>query len=110
METNKGKENLPSLTFSEGSKLVLQDLFTLYPPDDGEPGEKLDAKQSGKTDKMRGKRDDIFCKPSMNKAEIAKKMESLTSKIEKDINLRQVVLTSQTKLEIYGFLWLDAVP
>lgn len=110
METDKGKEILPSLTFSEGSKLVLQDLFTHYPPDDGEPGEKLDANQSRKSDKTRGKRVDIFCKPKMSKAEIAMKVESLTSRIEKDANLRQVLLTSQTKLQIYCFPWLDGVP
>ncbi|KAH9770542.1 RNA helicase [Citrus sinensis] len=102
VETDKGKENLPSLTFSEGSKLVLQDLFTHYPPDDGEPGEKLDANQSRKSDKTRGKRDDIFCKPKMSKAEIAMKVESLTSRIEKDANLRQIV-EERSKLPISSF-------
>ncbi|KAH9705941.1 RNA helicase [Citrus sinensis] len=102
VETDKGKEILPSLTFSEGSKLVLQDLFTHYPPDDGEPGEKLDANQSRKSDKTRGKRVDIFCKPKMSKAEIAMKVESLTSRIEKDANLRQIV-EERSKLPISSF-------
>lgn len=93
MKMEKGKESLPLFTFSEGSKLVLQDLFTHYPPDDGEPGEKLFSNHGGQNDKIRGKRDDIFCKPSMSKAEIAKKVESLASRIEEDANLRQVHLT-----------------
>lgn len=106
----KERDNQTKLMFSKESKGVLQDLFTRYPPDDGESGEKLVAKHGGKNDKKRGKRDDIFCKPSINKAEIAKKVESLASMIEKDANLRQVLPDFPDHLEIYGFSWLDAVP
>ncbi|KAJ0111776.1 hypothetical protein Patl1_01411 [Pistacia atlantica] len=103
-EKGKERDNRTSLMFSEESKVVLQDLFTHYPPDDGESGEKLVAKHDGKNNKKRGKRDDIFCKPPMNKAEITKKVELLASMIEKDANLRQVLVTKQrSNLPIASF-------
>lgn len=102
VEKVKERDNQTKLMFSKESKGVLQDLFTRYPPDDGESGEKLVAKHGGKNDKKHGKRDDIFCKPSMNKAEIAKKVESLASMIEKDANLRQVT-EQRSNLPIASF-------
>lgn len=79
------------LMFSEKSKMALRDLFAKYPPQDTELGARLSGKENGKGDKIRGKKDDIFCKPSMNKAEIAKKVEALTSRIERAAHLRQVL-------------------
>ncbi|KAL5791681.1 hypothetical protein ACOSP7_000275 [Xanthoceras sorbifolium] len=98
----KGFENLTSLTFSQEAKVVLQNLFIQHPPDDGETFEKLSAEHSGKTDKTRGKRENIFSKPSLSKAEIAKKLESFTSRIEKDANLRQIV-EQRSNLPIASF-------
>ncbi|KAK9266485.1 hypothetical protein L1049_001691 [Liquidambar formosana] len=102
VDNMKGKESLPSLTFSEEAKEVLQDLFTRYPPDDGEVDEEMIGKHSGKADKKRAKKDDIFCKPIMNKAEIAKKLELLASKIEKAPNLRKIT-EERSKLPIASF-------
>lgn len=79
------------MTFSEGSKVVLQDLFTTYPPDDGELEEKVIGKYSGKTAKIRRKKDDIFSKPLMSAADVAERVEQLASRRVKDSNLRQVL-------------------
>lgn len=87
----KKKENLTCFTFSEEAKLVLQDMFTRYPPDDCEMGEKMVGKLGGNTDKIRRKKDDIFSRPLMNKAEIEKKVESLASAVENVPKLKQVL-------------------
>jgi ATP-dependent RNA helicase DHX36 len=89
----KDLESLISLTFSEQANMVLQDLFTRYPPDDGEVDNEMVGKKTEKIDKIRQKKDDIFCKPSMSRAEIAKKVESLASKMEKVAYLKQVFMT-----------------
>ncbi|KAK3183357.1 hypothetical protein Dsin_030643 [Dipteronia sinensis] len=101
-DTTEGFENITPLKFSEEAKVVLQNLFIQYPPDDGELGEKLFAEHSGKTDKTGGKRENIFSKPTLSKAEIAKKLESFTSRIEKDANLRQIV-EQRSNLPIASF-------
>ncbi|THG21270.1 hypothetical protein TEA_028075 [Camellia sinensis var. sinensis] len=100
--TKDGKENCSSFTFSEDAKEVLQDLFTQYPPDDRDLGEETIGKHGGKTEKIREKRDDIFCKPSMNKAEIGRKVESFASKLEKSQELRQIT-EGRAKLPIASF-------
>lgn len=89
VETNKGFESLPHFTFSEDTKQVLADLFAHYPPDDGNSweaiGENIDT-----SEKRKHKRDDIFSRPSMTKSEIAKKLETLASRMTTAANLRQV--------------------
>ncbi|KAK2976169.1 hypothetical protein RJ640_019455, partial [Escallonia rubra] len=89
-DTRMGKEDLTSFTFSNEAKEVLQDLFTRYPPNDCDVSKEMVGERSGKTDKVQKKKDDTFCKPSLNRAEIAKKVESLASRVEKAPNLRQI--------------------
>lgn len=101
-ETMIGRESLTFVKFSEESEAVLQDLFAHYPPEDGELGEKLVGKSSGKTDKTRVKKDDVFLKPIMSKEEIAKKVELLASRIENAANLRQIA-EARSKLPIASF-------
>lgn len=91
VDSMKGKENLTSFAFSEEAKEVLWDLFSRYPPDDREVGKEMVGKQSGKSKKIRGKKDDFFSRPSMSNAEIAKKVESLLSRVQTVPKLRQVV-------------------
>lgn len=98
METLEGKDALSFFKFSGEAKDVLQDLFTKYPPDNGETSEQVVGKHSKKVDKYRGKKDDVFCKPAMNKSEIAKRAESLASRIENTPNLRQVCTVSILEL------------
>ncbi|XP_059664898.1 DExH-box ATP-dependent RNA helicase DExH6-like [Cornus florida] len=102
VDKKMGKENLTPLTFSEMAKEVLQDLFTRYPPDDQKVDEEMIGKHSGKSDKRHGKRDDIFCRPSMNKDEIAKKVESLASRVEKSPKLTEII-EQRSKLPISSF-------
>ena len=96
---SRKEEGNPYLNFSKAAKEVLLDLFTRYPPDDTEMLTQLVENGSGRTDKIQGKRDDVFCRPSMNKAEIAKKVELFASKKEGDPHLRQV----RTRLMDYLF-------
>ncbi|XP_060186851.1 DExH-box ATP-dependent RNA helicase DExH6 [Lycium barbarum] len=102
VDTLKGKDALSGFKFLEEAKDVLQDLFTRYPPDDGETSEQVVGKQSKKVDKLRGKKDDMFSKPAMNKSEIAKRVESLASRIENNPNLRQIT-AQRSKLPIASF-------
>ncbi|KAK2996686.1 hypothetical protein RJ639_026089 [Escallonia herrerae] len=88
-DTRTGKEDLTSFRFSNEANEVLQDLFTQYPPNDCDVGEEMVGEPSGKTDKLQKKKDDTFFKPLLNRAEIAKKVESLASRVEKAPNLRQ---------------------
>lgn len=90
VDIGKGKENLVSFRFSEESKAVLQDLFSRYPPNDREMTENKVGESTGNIDKLAAKGDDMFCKPSMTQSEIANKVESLVSAMEKTPKLRQV--------------------
>ncbi|XP_004243616.2 DExH-box ATP-dependent RNA helicase DExH6 isoform X1 [Solanum lycopersicum] len=101
-DTMKGKDVLSCFKFSEEAKYALQDLFTRYPPGDGETNEPVVGKHSKKFDKLRGKKDDMFCKPVMSTSEIAKRVESFASRIEKSPNMRQITL-QRSKLPIAFF-------
>nr|XP_010323926.1 DExH-box ATP-dependent RNA helicase DExH6 isoform X2 [Solanum lycopersicum] len=98
----KGKDVLSCFKFSEEAKYALQDLFTRYPPGDGETNEPVVGKHSKKFDKLRGKKDDMFCKPVISTSEIAKRVESFASRIEKSPNMRQITL-QRSKLPIASF-------
>lgn len=99
-ESLEERDNISSLSFSEESKRVLLDLFMHYPP--GEDEEQNLNKDSGNGHKSRGKREDIFRKPVMNKAEILKKQELLASKVEKTPKLQEI-FEKRAKLPIASF-------
>lgn len=88
-DSDSGPGRLPHFTFSKDSKRVLDDLFARYPPGDGNLKDMI-GESSGSNDSARQKKDDIFCRPSMTKAEIAKKFEALTSRTKNVPNLKQV--------------------
>ncbi|KAL6554433.1 hypothetical protein OROMI_020106 [Orobanche minor] len=98
----KQKEKLGSFSFSEESKSVLQDLFSRYPPNDVDMTENKLGESSGRTHNVRPNRDDIFSKPAITQSEIANKVESLASRIEKDPKLRQIQ-EGRSKLPIASF-------
>ncbi|XAR52817.1 RNA helicase [Bertholletia excelsa] len=102
VDTMKGKENLTSFAFSENAKEVLQDLFTQYPPDDRDLGEEMFGKHRGTTEKIRERKDDIFCKLPLTKAEITKNVEALASRLQKAPDLRQIA-EERAKLPIASF-------
>lgn len=79
------------MKFSEETRNVLRDLFTRYPPDDGElGGDALTNSSSEKVGKVQWKQDNSFCKPSMRKSDIAKKLELLASKVNESAQLKKV--------------------
>lgn len=102
VDTGQGKENLTPFAFSKEAKEVLQDLFTQYPPDDRDLGEEIGGKHSETAKRVRENTDDFFCKPSMDKAEIAKRVKSLASRVENSPDLRQIS-EKRAKLPIASF-------
>ncbi|KAJ8753423.1 hypothetical protein K2173_019822 [Erythroxylum novogranatense] len=102
VDNQVAKEGLTKFMFSEQSKMALQDLFASYPPEEGELDEKLVIKASEKVDRIQINRDDIFCRPSMSKAEISKKVDSLTSRVKSAAKLLQIA-ELRSKLPIGSF-------
>lgn len=101
-DTLEGKENLSLISFSEESKGILMDLFMRYPPGEDEAGKQILSEDIGNTRKSKGKRDDVFRKPLMNKDDIAKKVESLAGKVEKTPKLKEIS-EKRSKLPIASF-------
>lgn len=67
------------------------DLFIRYPPGEDDTGKQNLNEPSIETSKSRRKSDKIFRQPVMSKAEIAKKVESLASKMQKTPYLKEVI-------------------
>ncbi|KAJ7965034.1 DExH-box ATP-dependent RNA helicase [Quillaja saponaria] len=97
--SDKGLESLPCLRFSEETKEVLMDLFIQYPPGDGDLEEELVGENSDNAEQRKRKKDDFFCKPLMNKEDIANKLEKLASAMEKAPGLTK----KKPKLPIASF-------
>lgn len=96
-----GKKERPfSFTFSQEAKGVLQDLFSCYPPTDNEMSENQVRELSARTGDSGASRGDMFMRPAMTESEIADKVESVASRIEKSPKLRQVFLRLQFALRI----------
>lgn len=83
----------------------MRDFFSLYPPGDQGEGEKIMSTSKKNTDNIRTKTDDILCKPSMKKAEIAEKFNSVVARMESDLKLKQVFHLTLYKDTVY-FLFL----
>lgn len=91
-----------SFRFSGGSNVVLQDLFSRFPPNDVDMTENKVEVSSGKVDNVGVRSDDFFCRPAMSQSEIASKVESLASRIEKEPSMRQIA-ENRSKLPIASF-------
>ncbi|KAI3698316.1 hypothetical protein L2E82_41773 [Cichorium intybus] len=98
----KEQNDLTSFTFSEEGKVVLRDFFSHYPPGDQGENEKIMSTSNKNTDNRRTKTDDILCKPSMKKAEITEKLNSVVARMESDPKLKQVT-EDRSKLPIASF-------
>ncbi|XP_023512682.1 DExH-box ATP-dependent RNA helicase DExH6 isoform X1 [Cucurbita pepo subsp. pepo] len=98
----KSKPQKDTMKFSEKTKSVLDDLFSSYPPDDGELGKETIGKSKKKAHKPSRKKDDIFWRPSMNKEEIMKKVESYTTRVKSVANLKKIS-GDRSKLPIASF-------
>ncbi|XP_047180818.1 DExH-box ATP-dependent RNA helicase DExH6-like [Vigna umbellata] len=101
-DTDNGFANIPRFTFSEEAKWVLGDLFAHYPPGDGDLWEMVGENSDSTADKTKQKQDDIFSRPSMSKTEIARRLEALSSRINKVSNLKQII-EDRSKLPIASF-------
>ncbi|KAF9589788.1 hypothetical protein IFM89_028723 [Coptis chinensis] len=102
LRARKEKKNVTSLAFSEETKEVLRDLFTRYPPSDGEQKGQMLTDHIREVDKKLRKKDDSFYKPSMSKAEIAKEMKALAFRTKNTPKLRQID-GERSKLPIASF-------
>lgn len=91
-----------AITFSEEAKRVLFDLFTHYPPGEDELRKQKLNEPSDSTPKSRSRRDTIFHRPIMDKAEIAKKVDMLTSRIRNLPKLKKIS-EDKAKLPIAAF-------
>ncbi|KAK9152429.1 hypothetical protein Syun_010738 [Stephania yunnanensis] len=91
------EEKTPCLTFSYETKEILYDLFSRFPPIDEE--QPLTFNHATVTGKGPNKKDSAFCRPSVDKVGIAKKVESYASKAQ---NLRQI-MENRNKLPIASF-------
>ncbi|GAB2282467.1 hypothetical protein Dimus_017010 [Dionaea muscipula] len=99
--TMKRKEDVTVVTFSKKSKDVLLDFFMRYPP--GEGVREANPSQHGENTKRKLVRmDSIFCKPLMDKAEIANKVESLASRVQ-SIPAMKETTELRSKLPITSF-------
>lgn len=88
------------LGFSEEATQVLLDLFAHYPPDDAELNGDAAKKSGDKAARIQWKTDGSFCRPTMHKDDIVKKVEMLTSKMNGE--LRKIV-EDRSKLPISSF-------
>lgn len=93
-----------AITFSEEAKRVLFDLFTHYPPGEDELRKQKLNEPSDSTPKSRSRRDTIFHRPIMDKAEIAKKVDMLTSRIRNLPKLKKVLPTRNWNSYLYFFM------
>lgn len=78
------------LGFSEEARHVLQDLFMHYPPGDADLSGDVDQNSSDKAANIKWRTDSAFCRPTMSKLDITKKVEMLASKINGSEQLRKV--------------------
>ncbi|KAF8766215.1 hypothetical protein HU200_007721 [Digitaria exilis] len=90
------------LGFSEEARHVLQDLFTHYPPDDADLNGDPNRNFIDKAANIKWKTDSPFCKPTMSKLDITKKVEMLASKINGNAQLRKI-MEDKSKLPITSF-------
>ncbi|CAN0914016.1 DExH-box ATP-dependent RNA helicase DExH6 [Linum grandiflorum] len=99
-QKKQSNENLSCLTLSEQSQMILQDLFSRYPPEDEEHGTRLAQKNRSKAGRKRG--DSMFSAPLISKEDITKKVELLSSKLKMDARFRKT-FEGRSKLPIAAF-------
>ncbi|KAL1190622.1 DExH-box ATP-dependent RNA helicase DExH6 [Cardamine amara subsp. amara] len=96
------KEKLKSVSFPPEAEAILQDLFTHYPPCDGDTAATSFNKYSGNSGKQGLWKDDFFRKPQISSEEIREKVASLSSRLKKDKALQEISRL-RSKLPITSF-------
>lgn len=85
------EKKLKRVSFPSEAKPVLQELFTRYPPCDGDTtGTSLGIYTGRSSGKQRKWKDDFFGKPQMNKDDIQSRAASLSSRLANDKDFREV--------------------
>jgi len=78
----------------------LQELFAHYPPDDAELNGDAFRNSNNKGANFRRK-DSAFCKPTMRKPDIAKKVEMFTAKMNGSPQLMKVVYSGYNLIFLF---------
>lgn len=92
MEGNKNeKDGVPFFALSSDSKEVIHEVLARYPPGDGVTNEEVHLDCKGKKGRKKKIRDDMFLKPSMNRVEIARKVDLISHRMQEDTDLRKVL-------------------
>ncbi|WZY90088.1 hypothetical protein YC2023_046823 [Brassica napus] len=84
------KEKLRCVSFPPEADAILQELFTYYPPCDGDTAATSFNKYVGKSGKQGQWKDDFFRKPQMSGDEILDKVASLSSRMRNDRALQEI--------------------
>uniref|UniRef100_A0A1J3IMI5 Putative ATP-dependent RNA helicase YTHDC2 n=1 Tax=Noccaea caerulescens TaxID=107243 RepID=A0A1J3IMI5_NOCCA len=101
-DEKSNKEKLKCVSFPPEADAILQDLFTHYPPCDGDTAATSFNKYSGKSGKQGQWNDDFFRKPKSSSEEILEKVASLSSRLRKDKALQEISKL-RSKLPITSF-------
>ncbi|XP_010522055.1 PREDICTED: DExH-box ATP-dependent RNA helicase DExH6 [Tarenaya hassleriana] len=100
--SKKKEDNKPKISFSPEAKAILQELFMHHPPCEEDAEETSFEKYIEKSGRGCSWKDDFFSKPQMNREELAKKVASLATRVEKDTRLQQIA-EKRSKLPIASF-------
>ncbi|CAN7137328.1 unnamed protein product [Brassica rapa subsp. narinosa] len=84
------KEKLRCVSFPPEADAILQELFTYYPPCDGDTAATSFNKYVGKSGKQGQWKDDFFRRPQMSGDEILDKVASLSSRMRNDRALQEI--------------------
>ncbi|KAG2308637.1 hypothetical protein Bca52824_028385 [Brassica carinata] len=84
------REKLRCVSFPPEADAILQDLFTYYPPCDGDTAATSFNKYLGHSGKQGLWRDDFFRKPQISGDEILDKVASLSSRLRNDRGLQEI--------------------
>lgn len=90
------------MSFPPEADAILQELFTHYPPCDGDTAATSFHKYSGHSGKQGQWKDDFFRKPQISSEEILQKVASMSSRLKKDKALQEVRNTLLFRCPYFG--------
>ncbi|KAJ0259994.1 DExH-box ATP-dependent RNA helicase DExH6 [Hirschfeldia incana] len=89
-ENKSNREKLRCVSFPPEADSILQELFTYYPPCDGDTAATSFNKYLGHSGKQGEWKDDFFRRPQMSGDEILAKVASLSSRLRNDRALQEI--------------------
>ncbi|ESQ36248.1 hypothetical protein EUTSA_v10006566mg [Eutrema salsugineum] len=96
------RKKLKCVSFPQEAKPVLQELFTRYPPCDGDTTGTSLGIYTGHFGDQRKWKDEFFGKPQMKQKDVLSKAASLSSRLANDKKFREI-FKARTKLPIASF-------